>query len=93
MTEKACKDCCFSEVVRPDENSIEKVLVCKWGPPQLITVFQQTQAGAMPVTVAQWPQMEGDHWCHRFKKKGGPWCNECGYELPKHAVNCSKSKR
>ena len=75
MMKSACKNCRFAEMVRMSENDINKTRLCKWGPPQLLMMFQQTEAGSVPVVVAQWPQVQDEMWCHRFEPiEKGPWC-------------------
>lgn len=73
MSEKACKDCRFSELVRLGKNDLHKTRLCVWGPPQLAMMFQNTDAGQVPVMTAQWPQVQDNMWCHRFETSELPF--------------------
>lgn len=60
----ACGVCRFSQETRNPQNQLQRVLVCKWGPPGMF--FANTTGGgvgAHPI----WPPVPPDAWCHRFE--------------------------
>ena len=69
MIKRACKTCQFSDSIRIDPNDIKKSLICRWGPPQLVTIFQPVQGGAAPVTAGTMPQVSDDTWCYQYRPR------------------------
>ena len=67
---RACKTCQFSDKIRLDPKAIKKVLICRWGPPQLVTIFQPVQGGgAAPMTAGTMPQVQDADWCYQYRPR------------------------
>lgn len=60
----SCAQCFFSRVVRVHPQSLEKVRVCKWGPPTPILAMTQNGPTLLPSTQAP---VTDSQWCFQFR--------------------------
>lgn len=60
---RSCATCRFMESAPLDPKTLQRAMVCKWGPPQLTLVPtpQGMAIAAMPV------QVNAQTWCHRHE--------------------------
>lgn len=62
---RACGDCKFSSFELLQRNVLQKVLLCKHGPPVPILIPSgPSSANLQPL----WPAVAPTHWCHRFER-------------------------
>jgi hypothetical protein len=69
-TGPTCATCKFSVLTEMDARTLQRMRVCKWGPPNFTLVSDPRTGQHMPA--CGWPMVRDDQFCHQHKEIDAP---------------------